>query len=77
MSELEEIKRERDEARLLLARVAFVSERFIRRYTSRAKRESAEGQRIFAALDDAFEALTEWVGEDARNPDIDQGISIS
>jgi hypothetical protein len=56
----EELTRERDEARLLVAKLGFSAERFITRYTSRAKRESEDGKRMFAMFEEIFETVTEW-----------------
>ena len=63
LSERDAAVRDREEAFLLLARISFLSERFIRRYASKAKRTSKDGVQIFEAFDEIFEALRDWLGE--------------
>jgi hypothetical protein len=63
LTERDAMARDREESFLLLARISFLSERFIRRYTSKAKRASKDGVQIFEALDEVFDAVAEWLGQ--------------
>ena len=63
LTERDAAVRDREEAFLLLARISFLSERFIRRYASKAKRASNDGVQIFEAFDEIFDALGEWIGQ--------------
>jgi len=63
LTERDAAVRDREEAFLLLARISFLSERFIRRYASKAKRASKDGVQIFEAFDEIFDALGEWIGQ--------------